>query len=543
MKYERRMGVMMEKVQRFGGAMFTPAVLFAFFGIVVAIAKMLGNELIVGSIAREGTTWFNIWKIVENAGWTVFNQIELLFVVGLAIGLAKNNTARAGMEAIVLYLTFNYFIKGILTYYGPVFGIESLEVIGSGTGLKSIAGITTLDTNMLGAIGVSSVSVWLHNRYFEKKVPDWLGIFKGSSLVVTVGFFYMLVLAIMTCLVWPKIQIAISSLQTLLVSTGLFGIGLNASLERLLIPTGLHHFISNPIQYGPVLVEGGVNKYWLEHLGEFAASTESLAVLFPQGGYTLAGNAKIFGSIGIALSFYFTAKPSQRKKVLSIMLPVTITAAVCGITEPIEFTFLFIAPILFIVHSVLSGIIAVTMFSFGISGSLDSGLINMATKNWIPLYQNHGSTYLLQIFIGLCFVAVYFILFRFLIIKFNLKTPGREVEDGEIKLYSKKEYREKVRKEKDKSSISFAEAAVGYIEALGGAENIETVMNCASRLRIGVEDENKVSNDDEDFKKYGAYGMFKKGKAVQIIIGTDVQMVKSQIDKLLEEKNKIKSGV
>ena len=159
---------MMEKVQRFGGAMFTPAVLFAFFGIVVAIAKMLGNELIVGSIAREGTTWFNIWKIVENAGWTVFNQIELLFVVGLAIGLAKNNTARAGMEAIVLYLTFNYFIKGILTYYGPVFGIESLEVIGSGTGLKSIAGITTLDTNMLGAIGVSSVSVWLHNRYFGR---------------------------------------------------------------------------------------------------------------------------------------------------------------------------------------------------------------------------------------------------------------------------------------------------------------------------------------------------------------------------------------
>lgn len=528
---------MMEKVQKFGGAMFTPAVLFAFFGIVVALAKMFGNELIVGSIAREGTTWYNVWKIIENAGWTVFNQIELLFVIGLAIGLAKNNTARAGMEAIVLYLTFNYFINGILTYYGSVFGITNMDAVGSGTGLKSVAGIVTLDTNMFGAILVSAVSVWLHNCYFEKKIPDWLGIFKGSSLVVTIGFFYMLALAILTCMVWPKVQMGISSLQHILVNTGLFGVGLNAFLERILIPTGLHHFISNPIQYGPVLVEGGVNKFWLEHLSEFASSTEKLSVLFPQGGYTLAGNSKMFGSLGIALSFYFTSKPSQRKKVLSIMLPVTITAVICGITEPIEFTFLFVAPVLFVVHALLSGIMAVIMFSCGISGSLDSGLINVATKNWIPLYQNHWQTYLLQIFIGLCFTAVYFFVFKYLITKFNMKTPGRE-EDDEVKLYSKKEYREKVqdKKEEKGSGNLFTEAAAGYIRALGGAENIQSVMNCASRLRITVADENKVEKSDEEFKKYGAFGVFRKGKAIQVVIGTDVQLVKSQVDKLLDKE-------
>ena len=180
---------MMEKIQRFGGAMFTPVLLFSFAGIMVSIAIVATNPVLVGDLAKEGTIWYNFWKIVENGSWTVFNNMELLFVIGLPIGLAKTANARAVMEAVVTYLTFNYFVSTMLQLFGSSFGVNFKQAAGGESGLKLIAGIKTLDTGIIGAIFISAIVVYLHNRYFEKKLPDFLGIFQGSSYVVVLGFF------------------------------------------------------------------------------------------------------------------------------------------------------------------------------------------------------------------------------------------------------------------------------------------------------------------------------------------------------------------
>lgn len=304
---------MMEKIQRFGGAMFTPVLLFSFAGIMVSIAIVATNPVLVGDLAKEGTIWYNFWKIVENGSWTVFNNMELLFVIGLPIGLAKTANARAVMEAVVTYLTFNYFISTMLQLFGSSFGVNFKQAAGGESGLKLIAGIKTLDTGIIGAIFISAIVVYLHNRYFEKKLPDFLGIFQGSSYVV-LGFFAMLPIALLTCYIWPKIQFGIRSLQAVLATSGVVGVWIYTFLERILIPTGLHHFVYTPFVFGPAVVEGGITQYWFAHLNEFSRSTQPLKTLFPEGGFALHGNSKVFGAPGIALAFYFTARPENRKK-------------------------------------------------------------------------------------------------------------------------------------------------------------------------------------------------------------------------------------
>lgn len=529
---------MMEKVQRFGGAMFTPVLLFSFSGIMVALAIIFKNPLIVGSMANEGTIWNGVWSVLESGAWTVFNQMELLFVIGLPIGLAKKANARAAMEAFVIYLTCNYFISSMLEYFGPFFDVNFNSKVGGDSGLKMIAGIKTLDTGIIGAIFISAIVVWLHNRYFDTKLPDFLGIFQGSSLITILGFFLMLPIAFLICLIWPKIQEGIGSIQTFVANAGIFGVWLYTFLERILIPTGLHHFIYTPFIYGPAVVENGITKYWMAHLNEYAQTTTPLKQLFPQGGFALHGNSKIFASTGIAAAFYFTAKRNKRKKVLAILIPVTLTAVLAGITEPLEFTFLFVAPPLFVVHAILAALMAATMYACGVVGDMGGGLIDLLAKNWIPLFSNHKGMIFTQLFIGLAFTLMYFLLFRFLILKFNFATPGREKEDKEVKLYSKKEYAEAKQAGMLGGAIvegenQYTKQAAIYLKAFGGSNNIEKVNNCATRLRITVKDE-QIVGPDSTFKKGGAHGVVRSGSAFQVILGLDVPQVREQFENLLE---------
>lgn len=211
-------------------------------------------------------------------------------------------------------------------------------------------------------------------------------------------------------------------------------------LERILIPTGLHHFIYGPFIFGPAAVEGGIQMYWAQHLQEFSLSAEPLKSLFPEGGFALHGNSKIFGAVGISLAMYFTAAPENRVKVAGLLIPATLTAMLVGITEPLEFTFLFISPLLFAVHAVLAASMSTVMYLFGVVGNMGGGLIDQVLpQNWIPMFSNHADMMLTQIAIGLCFTLLYFVVFRTLILQFNMCTPGRE--DAEVKLYSKAEYK------------------------------------------------------------------------------------------------------
>ena len=268
--------------------------------------------------------------------------------------------------------------------------------------------------------------------------------------------------------------------------------------------------------------------YWLQHIQEFAQSTKPLIELFPQGGFALHGMSKIFGCPGIALAIYFTAKPERRKKVAAILIPAVITAVLCGITEPLEFTFLFIAPVLFLIHAILAGTLAATMYFFGVTGNFGGGVLDCALfQNWVPLFNNHYMTYITQIIIGLVFTCIWFVVFRFLIVKLDLKTPGRGDEPEADKLYTKADYKQKVAgDERDRKAAAF-------LEALGGKNNIVDVTNCATRLRVTVKDDSLVK-DTNVFMAAGAHGLVHNGCAIQVIVGLSVPQVRERFEALLQ---------
>ncbi|EHW5311946.1 PTS sugar transporter subunit IIB [Escherichia albertii] len=498
---------MLSQIQRFGGAMFTPVLLFPFAGIVVGLAILLQNPMFVGeSLTDPNSLFAQIVHIIEEGGWTVFRNMPLIFAVSLPIGLAKQAQGRACLAVLVSFLTWNYFINAMGMTWGNYFGVDFTQDAVAGSGLTMMAGIKTLDTSIIGAIIISGIVTALHNRLFDKKLPIFLGIFQGTSYVVIIAFLVMIPCAWLTLLGWPKVQMGIESLQAFLRSAGALGVWIYTFLERILIPTGLHHFIYGPFIFGPAAVEGGIQMYWAQHLQEFSQSTESLKSLFPEGGFALHGNSKIFGAIGISLAMYFTAAPENRVKVAGLLIPATLTA-------------------------VLAASMSTVMYLFGVVGNMGGGLIDQVLpQNWIPMFSNHADMMLTQIAVGLCFTVLYFVVFRTLILHFNLCTPGRE--DAEVKLYSKAEYKAARGKTMAAEPDAKLGQAAGILQALGGVTNISSINNCATRLRIALHDMTQTL-DDEVFKKLGAHGVFRSGDAIQVIIGLHVSQLREQLDSLI----------
>ena len=525
---------MLSQIQRFGGAMFTPVLLFPFAGIVVGIAIMLRNPLFVGeALTAPDNLFAQIVHIIEEGGWAVFRNMPLIFAVGLPIGLAKQAQGRACLAVLISFLTWNYFINTMGMTWGHFFGVDFSAEPTAGSGLAMIAGIKTLDTSIIGAIIISGLVTAIHNRFFDKPLPVFLGIFQGTSFVVILAFFVMIPCAWLTLLGWPKVQMGIESLQAFLRTAGALGVWVYTFLERILIPTGLHHFVYGPFIFGPAAVEGGIQVYWAQHLQEFSQSTVPLKTLFPEGGFALHGNSKVFGSVGIALAIWYTASPENRVKVAGLLIPATLTAVLVGITEPLEFTFLFISPLLFAIHAVLAATMATVMYTFGGVGNMGGGLLDQfLPQNWIPMFHNHASTVFTQIGIGLCFTGIYFVVFRTLIERLNLKTPGRE--ESEIKLYNKADYKAARGQTTAPAAASQKVGqAAGFLQALGGAANIESINNCATRLRIALVDMTKTQSDDV-FKALGAHGVVRRGNGIQVIVGLHVPQVRDQLESLMK---------
>jgi len=525
---------MLSQIQRFGGAMFTPVLLFPFAGMVVGIAIMLRNPLFVGeALTAPNHLFAQIIHIIEEGGWAVFRNMPLIFAVGLPIGLAKQAQGRACLAVLISFLTWNYFINAMGMTWGQFFGVNFMAEPTAGSGLAMIAGIKTLDTSIIGAIIISGLVTAIHNRFFDKPLPVFLGIFQGTSFVVIIAFFVMIPCAWLTLLGWPKVQMGIESLQAFLRSAGALGVWVYTFLERILIPTGLHHFVYGPFIFGPAVVEGGIQVYWAQHLQEFSQSTEPLKTLFPEGGFALHGNSKVFGSVGIALALWYTAAPENRVKVAGLLIPATLTAVLVGITEPLEFTFLFISPLLFAVHAVLAATMATMMYVFGVVGNMGGGLLDQfLPQNWIPMFHNHASTVFIQVGIGLGFTGLYFMVFKTLIERLNLKTPGRE--ESEVKLYSKADYKASRGQTTAPAAASQQVGqAAGFLQALGGAANIDSINNCATRLRIALVDMANTQSDDV-FKALGAHGVVRRGNGIQVIVGLHVPQVREQLESLMK---------
>lgn len=521
---------MTQKIQKFGGAMFTPVLLFAFAGVIIGLGTLFTTEAVMGSLASPDSMWYKCWNVVLQGGWTVFSQLPLLFVVGLPVGLANKQHARCSMEALVLYLTFHYFLSTILGQWGPTFGIDFTADVGGTSGLAMIANIKTLDMGMMGALLISGIAIAIHNKFFDVKLPVWLQSFSGSTLIFAIGFFVMIPVAVLSAIIWPKIQILISSFQVIVSTAGAFGVWLFIFLERILIPFGLHHILYSPIFYDNALVQGGIIGAWSMLLPEMAGSTEPLISFLPEAGLSSTSFSKIFGCPGIALAFYATAKPEKKAQLAGLLIPVTLTAMFCGVTEPIEFTFLFVAPMLFVVHALLAATISTVMYLAGIVGYFTGGLIEVSAMNFIPLMANHAGEYLKLLLIGLAFTGIWFVVFRFLILKFDFKTPGRE--DDAVKMYSKSEFKEKQAAKKAAGINEDTELAENILSVLGGKDNIVDVTNCVTRLRLNVKDETLVGTTD-DFKSVGTHGAMVKGKSVQVIVGMTVPAVREEFEKLL----------
>lgn len=531
----------MQKLQRFGAAMFVPVMLFSFAGIVVALGSLFNNPTLFGSIANPGTTWNSVWDTISAGGWTVFNQEGILFAVGLPIGLANRSRGRAAMESVITYLTFNYFVGAILSHWGAAFGIpnfDKIQIVANSTnsGLTMIAGIKTLDTSIVGALVIAGIVIYLHNHYFDKKLPEWLGTFQGSTYVYFLSFFAMIPLAVLTCWGWPKVQMGITGLQHFMVNSGVIGIWIYTFLNRVLIPTGLHHLVYIPFQFGPAVVAGGLQPYWLKHLTEYAASSRPLSQLAPQCGFQIYGNEKIFLVPAICYAFYVTAKKNKKKQTSALLIPAALTSVLAGVTEPVDFTYLFAAPVLWIIYSVLSATMNTIMWCFGLRGNMTDGAIGIASMNWIPLWQNHWKTYVMEFIVGIIFAVITYFIFKIMIEKFNYITPGREADDEAVHLLNKKEYKEKKAEQAANAGDPYIERATAYLRLLGGASNIAELSSCATRLRVTVNDPDKLGSDAE-FRANKAVSVVHHGKAIQVIVGLDVPQVLESMQGLIQKSD------
>ena len=517
--------------------MFAPAMLFSISGLMVGVSALATTADIVGDLAVYGTPWYVFWTIIQRGSWTVFKRLPLLFAVALPIGLAQKQPARCCLEALVAYFAYCFFLSEIIKLSGDNLGLEYPSSLTTASGITVIDGIKTLDTGIIGPLAVSATVVTIHDRFYDAKIPDWLGTFSGSSLVYLISFFAVFALAAISAAIVPYVYDVTDTLRHALAGVGPFGVGIFVFLERALEPFGLHHLLYMPIYYDNLVINDGIYATWSSLLPILSHSTRPLNELAPWAGFTATGWVKVFGLPAIAAAFYSTAKPERRAGLRVILAPAIIASVVCGVTEPLEFLFMFTHPGLFLLYAVLSSCLATTMNLFGIVGIFSGGLMEMAAFNFIPLMRTHAGAYLLALGIGLAFSLIFFVSFRALILVYDLKTPGREdhvanraaidrlTESGFAKEQSPND---EVNSRFDQDHV----LAERVIQLLGGVGNIVGATNCATRLRVEVADPSIVA-DNASFVAAGAKGLIITGKTAQVIIGISVPRVKEHFDQIM----------
>lgn len=517
--------------------MFAPAMLFSISGLMVGVSALATTVDIVGDLAVYGTPWYVFWTIIQRGSWTVFKRLPLLFAVALPIGLAQKQPARCCFEALVAYFAYCFFLSEIIKLSGDNLGLKYPASLTPASGIAVIDGIKTLDTGIIGPLAVSATVVAIHDRFYDAKVPDWLGTFSGSSLVYLISFFAVFALAAISAAIVPFVYAVTETLRHALVSVGPFGVGVFVFLERALEPMGLHHLLYMPIYYDNLVIHDGIYATWTNLLPILSHSTRPLNELAPWASFTATGWSKLFGLPAIAAAFYFTAKPERRAGLKAILLPAIVASVVCGVTEPLEFLFMFTYPGLFLLYAVLSSCLAMTMNFFGIVGIFSGGLMEMTAFNFIPLMRMHAGSYLLALGIGLMFSAVFFLVFRGLILAFDLKTPGREdhiASDAALaRLTGKSSAKEGAAQNgTDNQSSQDHLLAEQVVALLGGVSNIVGATNCATRLRVEVADPSVVA-DNAAFVAAGARGLIVTGKTAQVIIGISVPRIKEHFDRIM----------
>ena len=509
-----------------------PIALLPIAGLMLGIGSSFTNPTTLEAynltgIIKEGGVLYTILSIMSKTGEVVFNNLPLLFAMGVAIGMAKNEKAVAALSGAISYLIMNTAISAMIDANG---GVEAMPA----NSTTSTLGITTLQMGVFGGIIVGLGVAALHNKFYKIQLPQVLSFFGGTRFVPIICSVVYLAVGVAMYYVWGFVQLGISQLGQLVLNSGLAGTWIYGVIERALIPFGLHHVFYMPFWQtelgGSMLIDGqivsGAQNIFFAELASKSTETFSVsATRFMSGKFPFM----MFGLPTAALAMYKTARPEKKKAVGGLLLSAALTSMLTGITEPLEFTFLFVAPVMYAVHCVLAGLSYMLMhlFNVGVGMTFSGGLIDFTLFG--VLQGNAKTNWIWIVIVGLVYAVVYYFLFYFMIKKFNFKTPGREADDEETKLYTRKDMEAKKGKKSAKGAAESVDMTSALIlKGLGGKANISDLDCCATRLRITVVDAEKV--DEKMLKSSGASGIVRKGDGVQVIYGPQVSVVKSKLD-------------
>lgn len=540
---------MKAKLQTYGKAMLVPITLVALGGMLLGLGGALTNELTVTSLGMNWETYngsfvFIIFTIIKGLGEVIFKNLSILYAVGVAFSLAKKEKGWAAFSAVVAFLAMLVTMQNLLSAQGLSAASTNVKaLIESGvdplTAAKSAALYTTelgyfiYRTGVFGGIALGTVVALLHNKFYNTKLPLALSFFSGTRTVPIVSLLAGGGMGFVFFITWPIIGSLFANFAQFVYDTGLFGTFVYRGAVESLVPFGLHPLLSLPMRWtelgGSQVVDGVlVQGNAAIQLAQLASPEQGKLLVRAFMGASGIINFAIFP--GAAYAIYKTAKPENKKKVAGLLIPTIISTTVFGITEPILFTFLFVAPWLYFLAYVPLAALAEVLSEF-FQVSIYQGNI----KDWIPLvFRPEKLNVWPYLFLFPLFFFLAYWIFKKLIIWKNVQTPGREddIEDqDEIKLYSKAEYNEKIEKEKQRKEQNLG---LRIVEALGGKENIEDVDNCISRLRIIVKNPELVAEDALWKKELEAMGVIRMDKGIQIIYGAHVASVALDVKEAME---------
>ena len=533
-------------LQRVGRSFMLPIAILPVAGLLLGIGSSFTNATTIETygltkLLGDGTLLHALLVIMNKVGSAVFDNLPLIFAVGVAIGMAKKEKEVSALSAVIAYFVMNTAISAMLTITGQILDDGSIaESVLEGT-ITSVCGIQSLQMGVFGGIIVGLGVAALHNRFYRIQLPSALSFFGGTRFVPIISTIVYMFVGILLYFVWPVVQNGIYALGSLVTGSGYVGTLIFGLIKRALIPFGLHHVFYMPFWQTAVggtmevagqMVQGGQNIFFAQladsaNIVHFSAD----ATRYFSGEFIFM----IFGLPGAALAMYQCAKPEKKKAAGGLLLSAALACMATGITEPLEFSFLFVAPALFVVQVILAGsaYMIAHMLNIAVGLTFSGGFLDFFLFG--ILQGNENTSWMRIIPVGIIYFCLYYFIFKFMIKKFDFKTPGREDDDIETKLYTKADVN--ARKEAQTDGTTSADKEDARSEAitrgLGGKKNISDVDCCATRLRCTVHEPGRVN--DSILKATGASGVVHKGNGVQVIYGPNVTVIKSNLEDYLEK--------
>ena len=493
------------QLQRIGKALMLPVAILPAAGLLLAIGTAFQGEALQHYLPfiKNGVIQ-NIANMMTGAGGIIFDNLPIIFALGVAIGLAGGD----GVAAIAAFVGFIIMNKTM----GAFLNVTPAQLEDPSKGFANVLGIPTLQTGVFGGIIIGALAAWCYNKFYNISLPSYLGFFAGKRFVPIMMATTSFILAFPMAWIWPFIQNGLNAFSTGLLesNTGL-AVFLFGFIKRLLIPFGLHHIFHAPFWFefgswknAAVEIIRGDQRIFIEQIREGVHLTSGK---FMQGEFPVM----MFGLPAAALAIYQTAKPENKKVVGGLMLSAALTSFLTGITEPLEFSFLFVAPLLFFIHAVLDGLSFLTLYllHLHLGYTFSGGFIDFVLLGILP----NKTPWWLVIPVGLVYAVIYYVVFRFLIVKFNFKTPGREDKQASV------------------ANTSASKLPFDVLDAMGGKENIKHLDACITRLRVEVNDKSKV--DVEGLKALGASGVLEVGNNMQAIFGPKSDQIKHDMARIM----------